>query len=248
MNKIASFFIIIVSFLFVSEKSFSQADINYWDKAGYFNIYAGAVMPGHSFSNTNADGLFAKNGFQFGVDANYFFGYGFGLGFNYELNNFFFDRNSFFKYSNAKTIKSSGGYLSNKYALNVLYSVPVLLGSDDYILNFYVEGNAGLRTMNIPDIDLTYNEIANKYVEVSYRARSNIMGYLGYSIGLQVLFSNKYGVNLSYNAVLPSRHSIKYSSRRFDAAGKLYEDETYLHDVLDHTGIQLGFLFIMGKK
>ncbi|MDD3876391.1 MAG: outer membrane beta-barrel protein [Bacteroidales bacterium] len=241
-------FFFLVFFSFIACSISAQPSIKYWDKAGYIKIGAGAVMPGVNFSDATINGMYAKNGFQIGIDGNYMIAYGLGLGLDLEYNKFVFDKTSFFQHSKAETIKSKGGYSSTKFGLNILFNVPILLASEKFVINFYGEGNAGLRGMNIPEIDLTYNEIANKYVEVSYRARANTMGYIGYSAGLQFLFSNKYGINISYNAVLPSRHSIKYSARMFDAAGNLYEQENYLHDLLDNKGVQIGFMFIIGKK
>lgn len=225
----------------------AQPDINYLDNVGYFKISAGGLMPGENFSSTEPNGLFAENGYQIGLDLNYMIAYGFGLGLNLEFDQFKFNSEEFFKYTNAETMKAQKHYSSTKFGLNVLFNVPVKLDSDDWVLNFYAEGNAGIRSMNMPDIDLTYNEIANKYVEVTYRSRSNTMGYLGYSGGLKFLFLEKFGVNLSYNALLKSRHSIKYSVRMFDAAEELYEEENYAHDYLDHTGFQIGFLFLFGR-
>jgi len=238
-------YIILLSLFSIS--LLAQPDIKYWDKAGYIKIDVGSVVPGKDFSNNSNTGLFAKNGYQVGMDLNYMIAYGWGLGFNLQYNNFGFDKEAFASYAKPQTMRVKGGYGSTKYALNVLFNMPVMLNSDKLVLNFYGLGSAGFRNMNIPEIDLTYNEVANKFVEVSYRPRSNTMGYLGYSAGIQFLFSNKYGVNIAYNAVLPSRHSIKYSARMFDANGKLFEDENFLHDYLDHTGIQVGFIFIMGK-
>jgi len=225
----------------------AQPDMNFLDKTAYLKISAGAVMPGNEFGDATENGLFAKTGYQIGFDLNFMIAYGLGVGVNYEYNRFGFGKESFFDYSQAQTMIVRKAYNSSKFGLNLLVNVPVKLGSDDMVLNFYGEGNAGLRGMNIPEIDLTYNEIANKYVEVSYRPRSNTMGYLGYSAGLQFMFLQKYGINVSYNALLKSRHSIKYSVRLFDAQGQLYEEENFIHDYLDHTGIQVGFLFLFGK-
>ncbi len=237
--------ILIISLL--SKKAEAQPDFNYWNEAGYFKLMAGSVSPGTNFGSTSSNGLFADNGFQIGLDLNYIVKYGLGLGFKLEYNSFSFNSDAFSSHAQPQSIRVKGGFNSTKYGLNFLLNAPVIMGSENFVVNFFAEGTAGLRTMNIPEIDLTYNEIFNKYVEVSYRPRSNIMGFLGYRGGIQLLFSNKYGASFSYNAVLPSRHSIKYSSRRFDAQGRLYEDENYLHDFLDHTGFQVGFMFIMGK-
>ena len=243
MKKILPF-IFTIAFLQIS---FAQPDITFLDNAGYFKISAGAVMPGPQFSDATSNGLFAKNGYQIGFDLNYMIAYGFGIGGNFEFNSFGFNKDQFFSLTQAQTMVVRKRYNSSKFGLNVLFNMPVKLGSDDWVLNFYAEGNAGFRSLSIPEIDLTYHELANKYVQVEYRPRANTMGYLGYSGGLQFIFLEKYGINISYNALLRSRHSIKYSVRMFDAEGMLYEEENYLHDYLDHTGIQVGFMFIFGK-
>ncbi len=225
----------------------AQPDINYLDGTGYLLISGGGVIPGSDFSNSTETGLFAENGYQFGFDYNYTIGYGMGIGGNIEFNQFRFNGEKFLEFSNAETIFVNGGYSSAKFGLNLNINIPVLLGSDDYVINFFGEGNAGIRTMSAPGIDLTYNEVANKYVEVSYRSRSNTMGFLGYSGGLQFLFLEKFGISVSYTALLRSRHSIKYSVRMFDAAEQLYEEENYINGYLDHTGYQIGFLFLFGR-
>jgi hypothetical protein len=33
----------------------------------------------------------------------------------------------------------------------------------------------------------------------------------------------------------------------FDAAEQLYEEENYINGYLDHTGYQIGFLFLFGR-
>ena len=225
----------------------AQPDINFLDKKGYFKLGGGMVFPGHEFSGLLENGLFAKNGYQFGFDFNYIIAYGFGVGANLEFNGFGFNRQAFFNYSQADRMEAQGGYTSSKFGLNLLFNVPVLFGSENFVLNFYGEGNAGLRGIAIPAIDLYYNELVNKYVEVSYRSRASTMGYLGYSGGIQMLFNQKFGINLSYNEVLRSRHSIKYSVRKMDALGELYEAESYIHDYLDNKGFQIAFLFLLGK-
>lgn len=236
-----------IIFSFFAKNVFAQADLQYLDKGGYVMFYGGPIYPGDRLSSDSESGLFAENGVQFGIDLNYVIAYGIGVGFNYEYNNFGFNQNAFLQHSGAQGISYQRNYTSNKFGLNVLFNVPLKLGSDDWVINLFAKGNAGLRTMNIPEIDLTYSEIMNKYVEVSYRPRANLFGYLGYTGGLQFMFLEKYGINFSYNHVLNSRHSIQYSSRRFDAQGNLTESEPYLNDNLDHYGFQIGFMILMGR-
>jgi len=241
---ILSFLIAVFSIVSV----YAQPSLDFWNKKGYFKFGAGGLIPGKDFSSTDVNGLFAKNGYQIGFDLNYMFAYGLGMGMNLGFDRFNFDSDAFYAYSKAETMKHKGRYGSTKFGLNILMNVPILVMSENFVINLYGEGNAGLRGLNIPEIDLTYNEIANKYTEVSYRSRANTMGYLGYNAGLQFLFSNKYGINLSYNEVLPSRHSIGYSVRMFDAEGRLTEKEDYLNNYLDHKGFQIAFIILFGKE
>ncbi|TVR77190.1 MAG: hypothetical protein EA412_11780 [Chitinophagaceae bacterium] len=237
-------FLFIILFLFFGKALFSQANINYLDKQPYLMISAGPLFPGERFSSSSENGLFAKNGFLIGADINYIISHGIGIGFNYEYNNFGFNQDAFFEYSGANFMQREKNYASSKFGLNLLLNLPLQLGSEDWVINLYAKGKAGLRTMNIPEIDLQYNEITNKYVEVSYRPRSGTFGYLGYSAGLQLFFLQKYGVNLSYTEVMGSRHSINYSVRKFDAAGQLYELDDFINDRLDHYGFQIGFILL----
>lgn len=233
-------------FLFLSV-AYAQPDFTYWNKVSYFKMGGGTLEPGREMLSTGTDGLFAKKGFQIGFDYNYMIAYGFGLGVNLEINQFQFNREAFEAYAMPLEMDVKGGYSSAKFGLNALFNLPIVLHPKYFTLNLYIEGNAGLRGMSIPSIDMYYDERDNKYVEVSYRSRGGSMGYLGYSGGVQFLISNKFGINVSYNAVEPSRHSINYSVRMFDAEGQLYEDENYLNNALDHTGLQFGVLFMFGK-
>jgi len=225
----------------------AQPDINFLDKASYLKLGGGMLIPGTSLSSTSADGLFAKNGYQIGFDYNYIIAYGFGVGANLEIDNFKFDNQAFVDFSQASEMEVKGGYKSTKFGLNVLFNMPILVASDNFVINLYAEGNAGIRGMSIPSIDLYYDELFNKYIEVSYRPRSSTMGYLGYSGGLQFIFLERFGVNVSYNEVLKSRHSIKYSVRSTDSQGELYEDESYVNNYLDHKGLQFALFFVFGK-
>lgn len=227
---------------------FAQPDIKYWDHDSYLHIGGGMVMPGDYLKDESETGFFAKNGFQVDFDYNYIFGYGLGIGANFEYDQFKFNKEAFMEYTGAEEMYVEGGYSSGKFGLNLVANIPIVVVKKGFAINFYGEFNAGLRGFNIPNIDLKYNEIVNKYVEVSYRSRTSTMGYLGYSAGLQFIFNDRFGLNVSYNAVLPSRHSVKYSVRMYDAFEELTEEENYLNNYLDHTGIQFGIMFVFGKK
>ena len=225
----------------------AQVDMEYWDHDSYLNIGGGMVMPGENLKSTSDMGFFAKNGYQINFDYNYIFGYGLGIGASVEYDQFKFDKEAFVEYADPEQMWVKGGYSSTKFGLNLVANIPIVVSKGNFAINFFGEFNAGLRGFNIPSIDLAYNEIVNKYVEVTYRSRSNTMGYLGYSGGLQFIFNDRIGINLSYNALLRSRHSVKYSVRMFDAADELYEEENYMNNFLEHTGFQLGIMFIFGK-
>lgn len=226
----------------------AQPNINLLDKKVNIGAYGGLVIPGNEFSSKSINGLFAKNGYQIGFDVNYIIAYGLGIGFNYEFNRFKFDQDAFIAFAQPDSFLISKGYNSGKFALNAQVNIPIEIIKNKFAINLYGEGNAGLRTMSIPSIDLKYNELSNRFVEVSYRARTSSMGFLGYSAGVQFIFSKKFGINLSYNALIKSRHSIKYSVRKFDAQGELYEEESYVNNYLDHSGYQFGIVFWIGGK
>lgn len=228
--------------------TFAQVDINYWDKVGYIQLGGGMVYPGNGMKSTLSNGLYAKNGFQLVADFNYIIKYGIGVGLNIEFNDFLFNKNAFLKTAQPESMYVDGDYTSTKVGLNILMNLPIIVSDEKFVLNMYGEINPGLRGFNIPSIDLFYNENLNKYIEVHYRTRKNFMGYIGYSAGLQMLFSDKWGINLSYNSLFQTRHSIKYSVRMFDAFGNLYEDEKYLNNYLNHSGWQVGFMFLFGKN
>ncbi|MFO8066174.1 MAG: hypothetical protein R6U11_01195 [Bacteroidales bacterium] len=240
------FVLAILSVLFV--ETYSQTSMNYWNNARYFKITAGTVTPGRDFSDATENGLFAKDGYQIGFDYNYMIAMGFGLGLNLEFDRFHFNKEAFFDLAEPDYMEVIGGYSSTKFGLNALFNVPLEIQKNVFAINFYIEGNAGFRGMSIPSINLEYNEITNNFVEVKYRPRSSTMGYLGYSGGLQLLFYNRFGINVSYNAILQRRNSIYYSVRKYDTEGELFEEENYLNNNLDHTGLQFGILFLFGKR
>ncbi len=174
--------------------------------------------------------------------------YGLGVGLNVQIDRLDFNKEAFSEINHTNDFKIKGRYASTRFGINVLANVPIVISKNHFTINLYGEGNAGLRGFNIPAIDLYYSELENKWVEVNYRSRSNTMGYLGFSAGLQFIFADVFGINLSYNEILPSRHSIKYSVRLTDAMGNVQEDESYLNNYLDMKSFQFGIFFLFGKK
>ncbi len=226
----------------------AQPQLDLFDRNISLVFSAGTVIPGKEFSNTKENGLFAKDGFQLGFDVNYIIANGIGIGFNYEYDNFFFDKEAFLSHVNPDKYLIKRGYRSNKYGFNLQFNLPIVIQPNKITVNLFAEGNAGLRTMSVPSIDLEYNELSNRYIEVTYRSRANTMGYLGYSGGFQLIFGKKYGVNVSYSALMKSRHSLRYSVRKFDAQERLEEEEGYVNNYLDHSGLQIGFVMYLQNK
>lgn len=242
-----SFFLLMVLVVVASVSSRAQVEPNYWDRTGYVSISAGPATPGRELSSTAENGLLAEKGLMADVDYNYMIGYGFGVGLNVGLDYFGLNEEAF----TAKTLplhhSTGGGFSSVRAGLNLLMNVPVVIRHDKFCLNLFGELNGGLRSFSIPEINLTYGELTNKYTEVTYRSRDNTMGYAGYSTGLQFVFLNRFGVNLSYSAIFQSQHRINYSVRASDALGQFYEDESFLSAKLDRTGFQIGVLFLVGR-
>ncbi len=234
--------------LFVAVNTYAQFDINYFDKHGYLKITAGNIKPSEGLTSTNETGLYAKDGYFFGFDYNHMIAYGLGVGLNVQIDRLDFNKEAFSEINHTNDFKIKGRYASTRFGINVLANVPIVISKNHFTINLYGEGNAGLRGFNIPAIDLYYSELENKWVEVNYRSRSNTMGYLGFSAGLQFIFADVFGINLSYNEILPSRHSIKYSVRLTDAMGNVQEDESYLNNYLDMKSFQFGIFFLFGKK
>ncbi|PKP18549.1 MAG: hypothetical protein CVU06_12085, partial [Bacteroidetes bacterium HGW-Bacteroidetes-22] len=205
------------------------------------------ASPGRDLSSTTGNGLMANNGLLADIDYNHMIAYGIGVGVNLGLDYFGMNEDIFLERTAPSTYNFTGGYLSGRLGLNLLMNLPVEILRDKFVLNFFGELNGGLRSFTIPDVDLNYDELQNKYTEVTYRSRSNVLGYAGYSAGVQFLFSNCWGINLSYSALMKSQHRIDYSVRAVDVAGVVTEDEDFLSARLDRTGIQIGFLFIIGR-
>ncbi|MBS4012296.1 MAG: hypothetical protein KGZ97_00865 [Bacteroidetes bacterium] len=240
--------LLLAIFSVIITEAYTQPDMNYWNRVRYFKITGGTVTPCPEFSDATENGLFAKDGYQFGFDYNYMIAYGFGLGLNLEFNRFHFNKEAFASFAQPDYMAVIGGYSSSKFGLNALFNLPIVVSPDIFTINLYAEGNAGIRSISIPSIDLEYNEIVNYYTEVKYRSRPSSMGYLGYSGGIQFIFKNKFGINASYSALNRRINRINYSVRMFDAQGELYEEERYISNYLDHTGLQFGIFFMFGKK
>jgi|GEM_PF-1128294 len=225
----------------------AQPDIRYLDNTGVFKMGGGTLTPGQDFSKSSGNGLHAKPGHQVNFAFNYIISHGIGIGAHLDVNRFRFNEQSFLMQTNPTNYRILGKFASTKLGLNLVANVPIVIHQKHFTVNLFGEFQAGLRGMKIPSIDLRFSELENKFVEVNYRSRNNTMGYLGGNAGIQLLFSNKIGCYAAYHLTLRSRHSIKYSVRAFDASGQLYEDENYLNNYLDATGLQFGVFFVFGK-
>ncbi len=227
---------------------FGQFDIKYLDRSGYIKFSGGTITPSEELKSTDEIGLYAKNGYFFGFDFNYIISHSFGIGFNIQMDRLNFNKEAFLEQVKTNEYKIKGRFASNRFGINVLMNIPIVVSKEDFLINLYAEGNAGLRGFNIPSIDLYYSELENKWVEINYRTRINTMGYLGFSAGIQFVISDFFGVNVSYNEVLRSRHSIRYYVRMEDAFGNVEESENYLHNYLDSKSLQFGIFLLFGKK
>jgi hypothetical protein len=240
--------IVSIGLIFLSAKLFSQFDIKYFDKHGYLKITGGNLISSEEMRKTDETGMFAKNGYFVGFDYNHMIAYGIGLGLNVQIDRYNFNDKAFSEFAHTNNYKIKGRYASTRWGINALANIPVILIKEKLTVNIYGEANAGIRSFSIPSIDLYYNELENKWVEINYRSRSNTMGYLGFSGGIQFIISDFFGINISYNEILRSRHSIHYSVRLTDAYNNVVEDENYLHNYLDSKSLQFGILFLIGKK
>lgn len=226
----------------------AQFKTDYWDQTGYLSIAAGPATPGRDLAGSVSPGLMANNGFIVNLDYNYMLVYGFGVGLNLGLDYFGLNEEAFLAETNPQSYNNEGGFMSGRVGLNLLMNIPLEIIPQKLTLNITGELNGGLRSYSIPDVDLYYSELTNKYTEISYRSRENLMGYAGYSTGVQVIFGHRFGVNVTYSALFSSRHLIDYSMRAFDAAGTLYEEEDYLSASLDRAGFQFGILYILSSQ
>lgn len=233
--------------LFISSITvWAQVDPEYLDGGGNINIYGGISYPNSEFSAKTPNGLFAGNAFQFGIEGNYFIKYGLGIGIDFGGEWYKFDKQAFSNYADPETIEVKGGYSLSYFGLNFVANLPIVIDKNDFTINLFAVGTPGLRGIRIPTIDLTYDELVNRYVEVSYRSRANTSGYLAYRGGIQFLFNNAFGLSLSYKGVKRSKQKMNYSVRMFDAAGELYEDENYLNSYFNSESYQVGIIFLLG--
>lgn len=236
-----------LAFLIAPAVIMAQMNPRYWDGTGYLSITGGPATPGRELSSTAINGLMANNGLLADVDYNHMIAYGIGIGVNIGVDYFEMNEDMFLQQALPSTYNISGGYLSGRLGLNLLMNLPVEVVRKRFVINFFGELNAGLRSYSSPDIDLYYRELQNKYLEVTYRSRNNVMGYAGYSAGIQFIFSDCWGINFSYSALMKSQHRINYSVRAVDVEGKVTEDEDFLSGRLDRSGFQIGFLFVIGR-
>ena len=235
-----------VAALFASFAASAQADLSLLEKKAVLRFGGGSLQPSEKFLQTGPGNLFVKNGFQLNAGFSYGIYQNLGLGCHLDYNQYGFDMGGFAVQQGNPAIIRLSSFNSTRFGLSLLAYLPFRIGKN-VALNLYGEGQAGLRGMNVPKLDLRYGELANKYTEVSYRPRPSTMGYLAVSGGIQVLFSRNFGLYAAFQQTMDSRHSIKYSSRAFDADGNLTEGEHYLHQYLGSTGIQGGILFVLGR-
>jgi len=224
----------------------AQLDFKYWDGGGNINIYGGITYPSSEFSSTSSTGLFAKNGFQFGIEANYIIKNGIGIGLDVGGDWFEVDQQAFRDYANPQTMNIKGGYSSTYLGLNIVTNIPIIIVENHFTVNLFAVGTPGLRGMSIPAIDLTYDELDNRYVEVSYRPRASASGYFAARGGIQLLFKNAFGLSFSYKRVMRNQRTLDYSVRSFDALGVLYEDENFLNSYFNSESYQVGLIFLLG--
>lgn len=226
--------------------AWAQLDPEFLDGGGNIGIYGGITYPSVEFSSTGTNGLYAQNGFHFGIEGNYIIKYGFGIGVDLGGEGYSIDKQAFRNFMKPETMEIKGGYSGSYFGINLVANVPIVIDDDHFTINLFGVGTAGLRGVRIPEIDLTYSELENKYVEVSYRARPSTSGYISYRGGMQLLFNNKFGISFSYKAVLRSQHKLKYSVRAFDTDGVLFEDENFMVSYFDSESYQFGLVFLLG--
>jgi hypothetical protein len=109
--------------------------------------------------------LFAQNGFQFGIEGNYIIKYGLGIGLDLGGEWFKVDEQAFMDYANPETMDIKGGYSSTYFGLNIVANLPIVIDDNHFTINLFAAGTPGIRGIRIPSIDLTYNEIDNRYIE-----------------------------------------------------------------------------------
>ncbi len=227
MRFLYTILFIFIYLLSINTISAQRLDFKYLNQMGKINIYGGRTYPGSKFLSTSPTGLFAKNGYQMGFEYNRLFKYGLGIGVDLSRDWFGVDENKFQNYINSETMEISGGYSINSLGFTSTSNVPILLHDNEFMINLFVIGTFGFQFTSPPSIDLTYNELNNKYVKVSYDDENNTDGYLAYRIGVQFLIINSIGISFSYKSVMHSKNRFDYSVDKTDAEGTVYEDENY---------------------
>jgi hypothetical protein len=231
-------------FTFLLLKSaFAQVDLRFTEKKAQLRIGGGSLRPSPKFATAGPGSLFVENGFQ--INAGFAYGVyrNFAIGCHLDYNQYGFDLRGFSAQQGGPAVNQLSSFNSTRFGFSGLVFLPLRLGKK-VVLNFYAEGQAGLRGMNIPKLDMTFGELENKFTEINYRPRASTMGYLAACGGLQVIFTRNFGLFVAYQKTFESRHSVKYSSRAFDSNGQLTEGEHFLHQYLGSTGIQGGLQFI----
>jgi hypothetical protein len=226
--------------------SFAQADLKLLEKKAILRFGGGSLSPSAKFASAGAGSLFVQNGFQINGGFSYGIYRNFGLGLHLDYNQYGFNLGAFSAQQGNSAISRLSSFNSTRFGLSGLVFLPIRLGRN-VAISFYAEGQAGLRGMNVPKLDLQYSELENNFTRVSYRPRASTMGYLAISGGFKLLFSRNFGIYAAWQKTMDSRHSVKYSSRAFDANDQLTEGEHFLHQYLGSSGIQGGILFVLGS-
>jgi hypothetical protein len=239
--------VLILCFFSLSLFSQAQVDLKWTERKAQIRLGGGSLQPSADFALSGEQSLFVLNGFQ--VNAGFIYGIyrNLGLGVHLDYNQYGFDLNRFSAQQGGAGVTQLSSFNSTRFGLSVPVFLPIRLGKKSALL-ITGEGQAGIRNMNIPKLDLAYDELDNNFTVVSYRPRANSMGYLAITGGLQCWISKGFGLYVQYQKTLDSRHSIKYSSRAFDTSKELTEGEHRLHQYVGSSGIQGGLIFIMGRK
>jgi hypothetical protein len=237
----------LLSLFFLTLPALAQVDLSYFEKTGMFKMGGGSLKPGPDLASSGPKGLLADDGYQINLGFDYSPYKGLFAGFHYDFQRLGFQEATFAQQAGASTYRVRRGFRSSRFGLNLGWNFPVHLVRDKVLLIASGEVQAGLRGMNIPLIDLQYDPLDNRFVDVTYRSRSNTFGYTGALGGIRILFGKVVGIYVNRQFTFKSRHSIKYSVRRFDAEGQLYESELRLHQYLDNSGYQFGVFFVVGK-
>jgi hypothetical protein len=234
-------------FLFIIGFSvLAQVDLRLNEKKVQIRLGGGSLRPSDQFSSSGPSSLFVQNGFQINGALTYGIYRNIAAGIHLDYNQHRFDLAGFSKQQGGPSVNQLSSFNSTRFGISAMVFLPVRAGKN-LMFNFYGEGQAGLRGMNIPKLDMTFGELENNFTEISYRPRASTMGYLAVCAGMQVIMTRNFGIYAAWQKTFDSRHSVKYSSRAFDADGQLAEGEHFLHQYLGSTGIQGGILFVIGR-